>query len=466
MELSSFGERVYAAECILKKRQRRGRVEYLVKWKGWSNKHNTWEPSENILDARLLEAFEESQRDGCGSSSIGNIVSGSSSSSSGAAGSKRGPKPKHRPHHRELKASERELEPLAADTEEDEDEYDDATTDPDYGATAHPSKRKAEPLRDGKLVITIHKQIKQEQQDVESEAEDVGLGGAASPSTYKLPHISSPHKTPLTSPQKSPLRSPKYEGLKSPKSSRQEFFSGDDGVASPLRETPSVGCLHSPTHQSTSKLSSPHSPSKHSPSKSPAHSPTKSLSHSPINRSPSQSPLKLPYSSPGRPSPQGQQHSPSPQHTFSPPLSSPKLPKTCGTPPQDASPRLPHSPAVEGEGVVKEWKEACPKEHHEEGVYEDDLEEEVEEEVLVAPDPSYWYKRNPLADEIFITDVTANLITVTIRECKTKDGFFKTGSTAAVQQEADDAMQQDSSALADSATTVQQQQIASSESIK
>ncbi|XP_069940739.1 chromobox protein homolog 7 isoform X2 [Cherax quadricarinatus] len=60
MELSLVGDRVYAAECIQKKRVRRGRVEYLVKWKGWSNKHNTWEPIENILDVRLLEAFEES----------------------------------------------------------------------------------------------------------------------------------------------------------------------------------------------------------------------------------------------------------------------------------------------------------------------------------------------------------------------------------------------------------------------
>ncbi|XP_042859224.1 chromobox protein homolog 8-like [Penaeus japonicus] len=59
MELSLVGDRVYAAECIQKKRVRRGRVEYLVKWKGWSNKHNTWEPIENILDHRLLEAFEE-----------------------------------------------------------------------------------------------------------------------------------------------------------------------------------------------------------------------------------------------------------------------------------------------------------------------------------------------------------------------------------------------------------------------
>ncbi|KAM9467172.1 meteorin-like protein isoform 3-T3 [Salvelinus alpinus] len=36
MELSAVGERVFAAESINKQRIRRGRMEYLVKWKGWS----------------------------------------------------------------------------------------------------------------------------------------------------------------------------------------------------------------------------------------------------------------------------------------------------------------------------------------------------------------------------------------------------------------------------------------------
>uniref|UniRef100_A0A8C6VSM2 Chromo domain-containing protein n=1 Tax=Nothobranchius furzeri TaxID=105023 RepID=A0A8C6VSM2_NOTFU len=59
MELSAVGERVFAAESIIKRRIRKGRSEYLVKWKGWSHKYSTWEPEENILDSRLFVAFEQ-----------------------------------------------------------------------------------------------------------------------------------------------------------------------------------------------------------------------------------------------------------------------------------------------------------------------------------------------------------------------------------------------------------------------
>ncbi|XP_061197321.1 chromobox protein homolog 8-like [Saccostrea echinata] len=57
MDVKEMGERVFAAERLLKKRIRKARVEYFVKWKGWSHKFNTWEPEENILDHRLTEAF-------------------------------------------------------------------------------------------------------------------------------------------------------------------------------------------------------------------------------------------------------------------------------------------------------------------------------------------------------------------------------------------------------------------------
>ena len=54
-----LGDQVFAAEAITKKRLRKGRTEYFVKWKGWSPKHSTWEPEENILDPRLIQQFTQ-----------------------------------------------------------------------------------------------------------------------------------------------------------------------------------------------------------------------------------------------------------------------------------------------------------------------------------------------------------------------------------------------------------------------
>ena len=50
---------IYDAEYIVdKKVNKKGKTLYLVKWKNWSSKANTWEPEENILDPRLLQNFE------------------------------------------------------------------------------------------------------------------------------------------------------------------------------------------------------------------------------------------------------------------------------------------------------------------------------------------------------------------------------------------------------------------------
>ncbi|VDN05964.1 unnamed protein product [Thelazia callipaeda] len=58
------GQDVYAAEKILRCRIRKkcgdhlrhsiGKTEYLIKWKGWSNHYNTWEPLSNILNENLF----------------------------------------------------------------------------------------------------------------------------------------------------------------------------------------------------------------------------------------------------------------------------------------------------------------------------------------------------------------------------------------------------------------------------
>ena len=52
-----LGEQVFAVEAITKKRIKKGKVEYLVKWKGYSPRYSTWEPEENILDPRLIQQF-------------------------------------------------------------------------------------------------------------------------------------------------------------------------------------------------------------------------------------------------------------------------------------------------------------------------------------------------------------------------------------------------------------------------
>ncbi|KAJ8254368.1 hypothetical protein COCON_G00209800 [Conger conger] len=61
MELSSIGEQVFAVESITKKRVRKGNVEYLLKWQGWSPKYSTWEPEDNILDPLLVSAYKEKE---------------------------------------------------------------------------------------------------------------------------------------------------------------------------------------------------------------------------------------------------------------------------------------------------------------------------------------------------------------------------------------------------------------------
>jgi len=54
------GEKEYEVEEILDRQERRGKMRYLVKWKGYTAEENTWEGLENLKNAReKIEEFEK-----------------------------------------------------------------------------------------------------------------------------------------------------------------------------------------------------------------------------------------------------------------------------------------------------------------------------------------------------------------------------------------------------------------------
>jgi len=52
-------EEEYTVEKILDKRIRGGKTEYLIKWEGYPDSENTWEPEDNLDCPDLISAFEE-----------------------------------------------------------------------------------------------------------------------------------------------------------------------------------------------------------------------------------------------------------------------------------------------------------------------------------------------------------------------------------------------------------------------
>ncbi|CAF0751544.1 unnamed protein product [Adineta ricciae] len=57
-------EEQYIVEKIIKMRTtKKGKVEYLLKWKGFSHNENTWEPAENLECPELIAAFMAEQKE-------------------------------------------------------------------------------------------------------------------------------------------------------------------------------------------------------------------------------------------------------------------------------------------------------------------------------------------------------------------------------------------------------------------
>ncbi|XP_071455164.1 polycomb group protein Pc-like isoform X3 [Hetaerina americana] len=546
MELS-MGDRVYAAERIMKKRVRRGRVEYFVKWKGWSQKYSTWEPEENILDGRLIEMFEQgSQRERDPSASkrgprrressrYSDSSAATTASTNGQASEEGADDVEEVSEDVMSSAAENETERVASPSNlEDSQQRRNVVTSnakgmspisPQHsprsdtgveGTISGATKRKAEVLskESGKIGVTIS--------TCSSSGSSKGIAsGPTSPSTYSQqqtalkmpattppplgsptgPHRPPPVSSPLgskagTTPQPAastltaqPLSPSQRLGppaAKMPKLSLEHSSSatqeGNQSRAAPvLQRRFSASSAISSHPNDTSNTGRNSAPTLLSPGEGGPSSPNSWASLppgvlAPVTGNTSQQTSgqlrQMQVSPPGSGKKSGsifvgassqaskdasetgvphdsQQVNPAnvadgsqvpatPAKLLQQALNGEKAKEGCegtfviSTNEYDApsvgggiADSVGGKKGVDGEvgfvieGDTEEWGE------EEDGEEEEEEEEEDDDDDDDPPGCDYWHSRVPSADQIFITDVTVNLCTVTIRECKTKSGFFK-----------------------------------------
>ncbi|XP_065173526.1 polycomb group protein Pc [Atheta coriaria] len=352
-----LGDRVYAAEKIIRKRVRRGVVEYYVKWQGWSPKYNTWEPEENILDSRLIDLYEKTLP-------------------KSDAANKRGPKKKEKiqqavaadddGRHSGDESQDESSGKKKADITVDDDDTRASiesteiikskitTEDPD-GDNSSSDSSEDRPISER---IKESAGTKRKAEVLSKESGKIGVTITTSSPTSPSPPPAKVQKSISTASNNTHGRA--TNGRQASVKSGEE-----EASAIPSAASPAVLTATTPKTASADKRPSPVDPA-------------------------------LPHTSTKEPA--------SPKPVAS--RTDEKRPLPAETSAGDA-PRIPNANAkhITVNGHNNNAEEVHP--------------------VLTSPGSEYWLARNPVADQVFITDVTVNLKTVTIRECKTEKGFFK-----------------------------------------
>lgn len=364
-------DRVYAAERINKKRVRAGKVEYLVKWKGWSTRHNTWEPEENILDERLIDIFERSLR-------------GSST-----------PKRKKKPVIEDRSSEDEEVPVPAAPIP--------TTSAAPVVVTPEPAPEPEKPIKETIKKEKEEKHSKKEKDSVDSSK----LSSTASKSSTSNAHLSTPKDKPAVSTEATGSSAGgKYStpGLKISISGQ----SNDNDTASnssddqPLSHKDLAGTKRKA--EVLSKEGKVGVTIKTSPDESPVAKNQRLEAPSmvtPVSSGPKSEIKPAAPLSPDTPASRPESNIPLVDKSAAAGVAN-------NVPPEEKAPKKPISndfPPVSNNNTINKHQHLTLSPR--------------------AAPPQLWLPRSQPTNQVFITDVTVNLETVTIRECKTERGFFK-----------------------------------------